>query len=437
MPTLDRLSNQAIEAIPVPAKGQEFYWYGDPKGFAIRVTANGAKSFIVQGRVNGKTCRYTIGPCDRLHYKEAQKRARDRLSEMYDGVNPQVERKRRQAQELTLRQVMQDYIENKRTKHGPLRPSSKSDIEKCVTKQFGDWADKAVANITREACVKRFRELSATAPITANQAFRNLRALLNWARETNVAPDGTYPILPINPVVQAFKSVQWNKEQAREEFIPLPKVGSVWNMLTERADTQRYHRDDNTAAHLVMFLVLSGARIGEGSALRWEHVRLDDEVPSFTFEETKNHNVVTIPLSTQLQALLKARLDARRKGEEYVFPSRAGTKVPHMQDARGTMQRVSKIAGMHLHNHDLRRTFIAIGLECGVELWKAEILTNHLPNTVTLKHYTQTRDLRYLRPEVQRIADWITEQARIAALNERSVCGNAEANEVESEHQIA
>lgn len=169
MPTLDRLSNQAIEALPVPAKGQEFYWYGDPKGFAIRVTANGAKSFIVQGRVNGKTCRYTIGPCDRLHYKEAQKRARDRLSEMYDGVNPQVERKRRQAQELTLRQVMQDYIENKRTKHGPLRPSSKSDIEKCVTKQFGDWADKAVANITREACVKRFRELSATAPITANQ----------------------------------------------------------------------------------------------------------------------------------------------------------------------------------------------------------------------------------------------------------------------------
>lgn len=437
MPTLDRLTKQTIEAIPVPAKGQEFYWYGDPKGFAIRVTANGAKSFIVQGRVSGKTCRYTIGPCDLLDYREAQRRARDRLGEMYDGVNPQVERKRRQAQGITLREVMQDYIENKRTKHGPLRPSSKSDIEKCVTKQFGDWADKPVANITREACVKRFRELSATAPITANQAFRNLRALCNWARETNVAPDGTYPILPINPVVQAFKSVPWNAETAREEFIPLPKVGSVWNMLTERADTERYHRDDNTAAHLVMFLILSGARIGEGAALRWEHVRLDDEVPCFTFEETKNHNVVKIPASTQLVALLKARLAARRKGEEYVFPSRKGTKVPHMTGARGTMQRVSKIAGLHLHHHDMRRTFLAIAVECGIEMWKAEILTNHLPQSVTLKHYTQTRDLRYLRPEAQRIADWITEQARMAALNERSVCGNAEAVDVESEHQIA
>jgi integrase len=160
-------------------------------------------------------------------------------------------------------------------------------------------------------------------------------------------------------------------------------------------------------------------------------------VPCFTFEETKNHNVVKIPASTQLVALLKARLDARRKGEEYVFPSRKGTKVPHMKDARGTMQRVSKIAGLHLHHHDMRRTFLAIAVECGIEMWKAEILTNHLPQSVTLKHYTQTRDLRYLRPEAQRIADWITEQARMAALNERSVCGNAEAVDVESEHQIA
>ena len=439
MPTVKKLTKQVVDALPIPAKGQEFHWCSVTPGFAVRVTASGAKSYIVQGRVKGtgKESRYTIGPCNLLGTDEARKRALSRLLEMHDGKNPQAEKKKRQAQGVTLREVMQDYIENKRTKHGPLRPSSKSDIEKCVTKQFGDWADKPVANITREACVKRFRELSATAPITANQAFRNLRALCNWARETNVAPDGTYPILPINPVVQAFKSVPWNAETAREEFIPLPKVGSVWNMLTERADTERYHRDDNTAAHLVMFLVLSGARIGEGSALRWEHVRLDDEVPSFTFEETKNHNVVTVPLSTQLAALLKARLAARRKGEEYVFPSRKGTKIPHMKDARGTMQRVSKIAGLHLHHHDMRRTFLAIAVECGIEMWKAEILTNHLPQSVTLKHYTQTRDLRYLCPEAQRIADWITEQARIAALNARSVCGNAEAVDVESEHQIA
>ena len=412
MGTLKALTKQAIEVLPVPASGQQFYWYADPKGFAVRVTANGSKSFIVQGRVNGKTCRYTIGPCNLLDAREAQKRARNRLSEMYDGLNPQVERKRRQAQGITLQEVMKDYIENKRTKHGPLRPSSKADIIKCVTKTLSDWADKPVANITRDACVKRFRLLSATAPITANQTFRNLRALCNWARESNVAADGSYPILPINPVVQAFKSVQWNKEESKEEFIPLNKIGKVWELLTERTNTERYIPADNAADHLVMFLILTGARIGEGSALRWSEVHLDSELPYFVLTETKNHNVVTIPMSTQLKALLDARLACRGKNEEYVFPSRAGSKVPHMQDARGTMRQVSEIAGMHLHNHDLRRTFIAICLECKIELWKAEILTNHLPATVTLRHYTQTRDLRYLLPEVQSVADWISAQAK-------------------------
>ncbi|PJX23350.1 integrase [Advenella sp. S44] len=412
MGTLKALTKQAIEALPVPASGQQFYWYADPKGLAVRVTTNGSKSFIVQGRVNGKTCRYTIGPCNLLDAREAQKRARNRLSEMYDGLNPQVERKRRQAQGITLQEVMKDYIENKRTKHGPLRPSSKADIIKCVTKTLSDWADKPVANITRDACVKRFRLLSATAPITANQTFRNLRALCNWARESNVAADGSYPILPINPVVQAFKSVQWNKEESKEEFIPLNKIGKVWELLSERTNTERYIPADNAAAHLVMFLILTGARIGEGSALRWSEVHLDSELPYFVLTETKNHNVVTIPMSTQLKALLDARLACRGKNDEYVFPSRAGSKVPHMQDARGTMRQVSEIAGMHLHNHDLRRTFIAICLECKIELWKAEILTNHLPATVTLKHYTQTRDLRYLLPEVQNVADWISAQAK-------------------------
>lgn len=408
-----KLSNSSVASLPVPSKGQKFHWCSSLTGFGVRVTAKGAKSYIVQGRIKGagKERRYTLGPCHLLDYAEARKRALDRLRELHDGKDPQVEKRKRQAQGLTLREVMEDYIENKRTKHGPLRPSSKADIEKCVTKVLADWADKPVATITREAVVKRFRDLSAKGPAQANQVFRNLRALCNWARETNVAPDGTYPILPINPVVQAFKSVQWNKEEAREEFIPLTKVGAVWNLLTERTDPERYHRDDITAAHLVMFLILTGARIGEGSALHWSQVNLDDEVPSLTFTETKNYNVVTVPLSVQLHALLRTRFDARKRGEEYVFPSRAGTKVGHMRDARGTMERVSAVAGMHLHNHDLRRTFIAIGLECGVELWKCEILTNHLPNTITLKHYTSTRDLRYLRPDVQRIADWITEQA--------------------------
>lgn len=63
------LTNAVVEALPLPDKGQKLHWdsgKGSVSGFGVRVTANGAKSYIVQGRVNGKSVRYTIGPCDRL-----------------------------------------------------------------------------------------------------------------------------------------------------------------------------------------------------------------------------------------------------------------------------------------------------------------------------------------------------------------------------------
>lgn len=41
-------------------------------------------------------------------------------------------------------------------------------------------------------------------------------------------------------------------------------------------------------------------------------------------------------------------------------------------------------------------------------------MTNHVPKGVTARHYLETSYLQYLRPEVQRIADWFVHQARIA-----------------------
>ena len=43
-----------------------------------------------------------------------------------------------------------------------------------------------------------------------------------------------------------------------------------------------------------------------------------------------------------------------------------------------------------------------------------ELLTNHVPEGVTARHYIQTSRLQYLHPEIQRIGDWVEQQAAIA-----------------------
>ncbi len=80
------------------------------------------------------------------------------------------------------------------------------------------------------------------------------------------------------------------------------------------------------------------------------------------------------------------------------------------------MKKVSEVAGTKITPHDLRRTMTTIGIaNCGIDFYKVELLTNHIPNgNVTARHYLETSRLQYLQPEAQRIADWIEKQSKIA-----------------------
>ena len=44
-----------------PGKNQSLFWDSDAKGLCVRVTAAGAKSYVFESRLNGRTIRITIG----------------------------------------------------------------------------------------------------------------------------------------------------------------------------------------------------------------------------------------------------------------------------------------------------------------------------------------------------------------------------------------
>lgn len=410
--TAIKLTKSKVEALPVPNdKDQVFYWDSETKGFGLRITANGARSYVVQRPVNGKTRRFTLGPHGVLTCDAARKRAMEKLLEMMDGINPQTEKKRESAQTETLRDVMTDYLAHKRTKHGPLRPTSKADIEKCVTKTFSSWADKPVVTITRDACIKRFRELSKTAPAQANQAFRNLRALLNWAREKNATSDGNYPILPVNPVSQMFKQggmAKWNPQKARATRVPQEKIGAVWLLLEQHANPDTNITSTCVSADLIAFMLLTGTRVSEASQLTWDRVNLKDKLPTYHLAVTKNHNPVTFPISNALHTLLKRRHAARLKGNDYVFPALRGKKG-HVGDPRAMFERVSEVAGTHLHPHAMRRTMEDVAQAVGVDSDKRRQLLNHLASDVHGAAYANNPDPAVLMPAMEAISTWITD----------------------------
>lgn len=404
-----KLTKSKVEGLPTPVDGQALYWDDELRGFGVRVTPSGARSYIVQGRVAGKSRRVTLGAHGRITCDEARKKARAALVALDGGIDPQAEKKRTESLAVTLRDVAEVYCRERRTsKGGELTTATKADILKHVGKSFADWADKPVASITRDMCSVRFSELSAKGPAQANQAFRILRALLNYARES-YRPGGV-PILMENPVSVLSGKGMWNPNVAKNTRIPLEKIGAVWNLLQDRRTSPAVLPIGQTGADIITFIMLTGCRWSEAAELTWDCVNLDGG--TWNLLDPKNHNPVTFPISEPLREMISAR--PRTIGNDYVFPARG--KAGHIQDARNTMAEVSKLAGLHLSPHDLRRTFIAIGIELKIEMWKLKLLTNHISKTdVTINNYTETSDLRYLSGEAEQIAAWIVNQGAIAA----------------------
>jgi integrase len=403
-----------------PGLKDELHWDTELKGFGLRVCAGGKLTFIVQGRVNGsaKEARLSIGPYGVFTPDQARDVAREHLRSMRLGVDPRDMKRQDEAAKVTLRQVADAYF----ARPGMLKESTKAEMERHVSKVFEAWQGKPIASITPADCRKRYEELAtrglrgkAPAPTQAAIAMVTLRTLINFAINEYKQLDGK-PIIEHNPVAILKKDLR--PSQPRTRHIDRRSVGKFWNLLNE-ARVSPKNRDALAGIDLVMFLMLTGARRNEAAALTWDRVNIDQDDPTncwWFIPDPKNRNPVTLPLSSQAAAIIKSRKAV--DDNPHVFASRS--KTGHIKDTRAPLEQLSKRIGMdRLSAHDLRRTFVTTGVKaCRLDLAKLELLTNHVPQGITARHYLSTSDLRDFHTEVQAIGDYIESEARVAAAQE-------------------
>jgi hypothetical protein len=85
-------------------------------GFGLRTTPSGFKSFVVEARVSGRVRRFTLSPADRSTVAEARAQARQVLSGMVRGRDPQMARKGKRERSRTLAAMLHEYIEARNVK---------------------------------------------------------------------------------------------------------------------------------------------------------------------------------------------------------------------------------------------------------------------------------------------------------------------------------
>jgi integrase len=414
---LPKLTKTFADSVPPPIEGYEIHWDERLPGYGLRVTASGVRSFVAQGRVKGKAVIVTVGRYGLFTEDQARRKSQSLLQTMREGLDPRAVAKAEAAERVTLREVMEAYV----NRPGKLKPSSRAETRRHVEQVFAGWIDKPILSIGEDDIRKRHREMATKglrgkgpAPGQANLSMTTLRALINFASRQYRRADGS-PLFLFNPT-DVLKD-HWAKLGTRtQRYADKRTIGAVWNVLKEARRNPK-NRDALAGIDLAAFLLLTGARRNEGAMLTWDRVSIDDSDLSncwWHLPDPKNGREVFLPLSSQAVDLLKGR--ERAPGNPHVFPSRS--KAGHILDPRSPMELVSQVVGKRLSCHDLRRTFTNISMrECLIEKFRTDLLTCHVPAQadVTARNYLDLTRLDWLQPEVQRIGDWIEAEGALAA----------------------
>jgi hypothetical protein len=186
------------EAVKRAALGRAVRFLRDDQliGFGLRATPNGAKSFIVEGRVNGLMRRFTIGPVERFSVSEARLRARTLLAEMHDGKDPQAKRRAARQRSDTLTTMLDDYIGAKGVKE-----TTADKYRAQMSRNLRDWMEKPIGEITPQMVRLRYEAILKRSVSEANGTMRALRAVCRRAiKILSDREDGT-PMMKVVPTV--------------------------------------------------------------------------------------------------------------------------------------------------------------------------------------------------------------------------------------------
>jgi len=414
--TADRVKNFEC----APGKQQTIYWDAKIPGLGMRITTGGARSYIFETRLGGKTLRITIGAPRVWTLVKAQEEATRLKVQTDQGLDPrQLKKEQRASQEaanaaaeaaalrdsITLLDVWNVYVAErsshwsshhvaahrkmiqvggearkrspKLTQAGPLAVLSGVRLIDLSTQRIEAWA-KA------EALAR---------PSSGRLAIRLLKACLNWC----AAHPAYSGIVTTNATKSAKVRETLGKPRVKNDLLQREQLG-VW------FDAVRRIGNPVIAAYL-QTLLLTGARREEIAQLRWvdvdfrwQRLLLNDKI-----EESRE-----VPLTPYVASLL----GALPRRNEWVFSSPAAASGRLAEPRIAHNQAVAAAGLPPLTLHGLRRSFATLSEWVEMPAGIAAQIQGHAPQGVREQNYLR-RPLDLLRKWHTQIECWILDEANV------------------------
>ena len=396
-----KITKRLIDAIAFTGGGQAFFWDTDLQGFGLRVT-KGAKTYVAQKRINGKTARVTVGRHGPMTPEQARKAAQELLGSMTMGKNPADERKEAKARGVTLREVLEAFL----SARNALKPRTAKDYSQNLARNFPDWLSRPIREITKGMVERRHKDIGQKrGPASANLAMRYLRSVMSFAMGKYEDSKGK-SLLAENPVKRLSQTRAWYRVERRRTYIKDHDLGAFLDALDAlRGEVMGSRKTTDTAPDYFEVILFTGLRRQEAATLRWADV--DMKAKTFTIQDTKNREPLTLPMPDRVYDILSRR--HQTKGEsEYVFPGESASG--HLVEPKRQMKKVTTISGVTFALHDLRRTFATIAESLDLSAYSIKRLLNHKQAGDVTAGYI-VHDVDRLRAPMQSIADAILTRA--------------------------
>ena len=370
-----KLNDKTIKAIEPPAKGQAYAWDDEVAGFGLRITAAGARSFILNYRVDGRERRTTIGKYPAWTATAAREKAKELRREVDGGADP-LEAKEAKRAAPTFGDLASDYWRIEGSKQRGVA-GYKAMLERDV---LPHWRHLKVEDIKRRDVIRLVEDKAQTAPVAANRVFSLVRRIFNFAIRRD--------IIEANPCAQVRKP---SPERAKDRVLSRDELRVLWAAL-EAGE----HFTTQTAAALKLVL-LTAQRPGEVCGLLWADLDLSQRWWSLPAERSKNGLAHRIPLSDGALEVLKA---LPRDAAE-VFPkANGGGPTSHNTVAQALRKALAKpdpekaaklrrpkdrepLPLQTFTPHDLRRSAASFMASAGVARFVVGRVLNHQESGVT------------------------------------------------------
>lgn len=384
-----RLTKTSVQALA--PRGKTYIVYDDTlKGFGVRVTRSGARSWIVEYRPHGGGAgigkrRMTLGATTAVTAEEARTMAGKVLSKVRLGEDVPYDRVARRASPL-LSELIEEFM---REEVRPIRKRRTTELydlyfRRHVVPALGT---KRAREVTHADITKLHRKVGAKLPVTANRMVVVISGLFSWAVRTGRLAEG------VNPA----RGITRFREQGRERFLSKEELGRLGDALREAETIGLPWEVDETnprAKHVpkknrmtvvspfvtaaIRLLLLTGCRLREILHLRWAEYDRDRGMLLLPDSKTGRKPVI-------LSAAAIEVLEAIPNAGDFVIAGMDPKEARH--DLKKPWDAIRRRAGLEgVRLHDLRHTFAAIGAASNLGLPVIGKLLGH-KNVETTNRY--------------------------------------------------